>query len=261
LITLGLCKPPQNTQIVHFFYIDIQILQFMMVSARCDSPSTIEELAMKRRLLALGLSFAFSLSVASESKAGLFKRHRGTCCPQQIPACDVVPVDGTVADSTGAGTGTGSGTDTGTATNPPVKTEPIPASNWKEFTSGQGHYRIMFPGTPKATQQTINGTTQFASTMEVGKTGFVTVYWDQPANMVLTLDAAVRAYAGGVRGTIQSDKAIAIGDYPGREVHIHAATPHTIRIYNVKQRWYVVAVSGPIDSGDLRKYLDSFRVD
>jgi hypothetical protein len=137
----------------------------------------------------------------------------------------------------------------------------------KEFSPESGAFTVLFPGTPKTHKQTVGRIDNYAFSAEPGKGQvFLVSYFDLPANVQLTLETSVKAYAGGRKGTISSEKKVLLNDeYPGREAEI--ALPggrvSRLRLFMVKQRQYQLVVEGApefVRSTSADKFLASFRV-
>ncbi len=80
------------------------------------------------------------------------------------------------------------------------------------------------------------------------------------------LDSSRDGAVGNLKGELDSEKDIKLGDYPGREVRIAVDEGKKLfraRVYLVDQRLYQVVVFGTKDaatSKEADKFLDSFQL-
>ncbi|HAA31297.1 MAG TPA: hypothetical protein DCE56_30785 [Cyanobacteria bacterium UBA8553] len=142
--------------------------------------------------------------------------------------------------------------------NPPVQTA---QSIWKPFSSTQGRFTVLMPGTPRHLTLSVN--TQDAGIVNLNmflvernqeSVIYGVGYNDYPISYIQQLnqkkliehaldlgrDAAIR----GSQGSLQSERRISLGGYPGREIrYTRPGGKITItRMYLVKQRLYQVTV-------------------
>jgi hypothetical protein len=151
-------------------------------------------------------------------------------------------------------------------------------AKWKEFTSKEGQFTIMMPGTPKETKSQIPGAnkTPIDLTMvmvDAGKFVHVVAYQDNaqaagsPEQEKQALIIARNAIAARFKGKILSTKDLKLADkYGGMEIQVEIPELHGIyrsRLYLVGKRLYHVTVIGPKEltsTKDSDNYLDSFKV-
>jgi len=141
------------------------------------------------------------------------------------------------------------------------------ADDIKPFTSEKGRFAIAFPGKPKEHKQTVVGIENIAFAVEL-KNGpmYLVSYFDLPVNVSLSPDTSVKAYAGGRKGKLLSQKRLVLDEeYPGREglVELPDGKQSRIRVYIVKQRYYQVVMDGSRDAVASRAadaFFDSFKL-
>jgi hypothetical protein len=151
-------------------------------------------------------------------------------------------------------------------------------TTWKEFESKEGGFSVQMPGPPAEKRQTFN--TQVGSvdarffTVEAdrGSSVFMVVYGDYPEALMATedrnilLDAARDGAVGNIQGTLLSERAISIGDHPGRELQVQSSDGKLalqIRIYLVRNRQYQVVMVSPKSTpstADRDRFFNSFKL-
>jgi hypothetical protein len=149
------------------------------------------------------------------------------------------------------------------------------ADEWKEYKSAEGHYSVLFAGTPQQTTQRMDtkvGKLDAKVTMLAIKDDvfYAVAFVDYPKDAVATakpddlLNGARDGAVTNVNGTLVSEEKITMGGYPGRELKISAPGDLSLsaRIYLVKARLYqtiVVAHKAKENVGDTKKFLTSFK--
>ncbi len=149
---------------------------------------------------------------------------------------------------------------------------------WLEFTVKDGGFAIWMPGEPSAETEVLSTPDGMVAlqgfAIEKTGLGFVVAYGDYPAAAQLNNREVILANAAA--GLLQvareefqeyevtSDRAIALEHYPGKELKLQSSDDRlTLRLYLVKQRLYILAVSqkNPGSSAeDIAKFFDSFRL-
>jgi uncharacterized protein involved in copper resistance len=166
----------------------------------------------------------------------------------------------------------------GTAQGQQQPTQAQQPAAWKEFTSKEGHFKVMMPGTPKEMKSKIPGAKGeiidlTMDMVDAGKFVHVVAYQDnaqaaanaEQEKQALTI--ARNAIAARFQGKILSTKDVKLADkYDGMEVQIEVPQLNGIyrsRLYLVGKRLYHVTVIGPkeLTAGkESDNYLDSFKV-
>ncbi len=144
-------------------------------------------------------------------------------------------------------------------------------AEWKEFTSREGRYSVLMPGTPIET--TLQGNTPAGQVTNhlamafIGGGTLVVNYADLPTlpdKLDDTFWAGIRSdIEAGSKGKVTSEKEISLGSYPGREYEVELAQGGTAKFkaYQVKQRHY--RLTAPVDkvsAEDAQKFFDSFKL-
>jgi hypothetical protein len=146
--------------------------------------------------------------------------------------------------------------------------------NWKEFSSAEGKYKVMMPGTPKETTQASPAGPIKFHTVEEKNGAYVVNFTDitgtasePPEKIDQRLDGARQGAAGNVQGkVVKEDKITLEGKYPGRDIQIELPNDKgliRVRMYFVNGRLYQVMAVGTkswTGSGDVQKFLDSFAL-
>jgi hypothetical protein len=216
---------------------------------------------------ALVFSFVGLILWADHASACPFRCRRSSCGEVVVPACP---------DSAGTPNVTAAPSPTptpmplptpGPNPNPSPSPSPTKPLEFSTFKSDTGRFSVDMPGTPKALKQTINMIDNYAFAIELPQgRAFLVSYFDLPPNLQLTLDTSLKAYAGGRRGTILSQKKVTLNDeFPGVEAQVQLPDGKIsrLRLFMVKQRQYQVVVDGSpefVRSKDADRFLNSFRV-
>lgn len=118
---------------------------------------------------------------------------------------------------------------------PSVQSQPrvlIAQSIWKPFSSQEGGFRVLMPGTPtqeQRTTQTKVGTfpTNTFTVIRENEAGYVVGYLDFPQNIPLNsrnqnqyLTTVATGFAQGSGGRLVSQRNIRVGNLPGKEIRL-----------------------------------------
>jgi hypothetical protein len=151
-------------------------------------------------------------------------------------------------------------------------------TTWSEFSSAEGAFSVLMPGTPTEqtqTQDTELGTIDVHSfTFEQNGVAYLVGYNIFPAAVTeaATPDSMLDGARGGqveaVKGTLMNEEEITLGAYLGRDLEIQiensdGTSSLRSRIFLVGDRLYQVMVVGPkgqSTSPDTTKFLDSFKL-
>jgi len=151
-------------------------------------------------------------------------------------------------------------------------------TTWSEFSSADGAFSVLMPGTP--TEQTQTQDTDLGPidvhmfTIEQGEVAYLVGYNVFPAAVIeaatpaAILDGARDGQVETVKGTLLSEKEITLGAYPGRDLEIQVegsdgASSLRSRLFMVGDRLYQLVVAGPkgqSTSPNTIKFLDSFKL-
>jgi hypothetical protein len=151
-----------------------------------------------------------------------------------------------------------------------------PQAAWKEYVSTEGRFSVLMPGTPS--KQKVS-TKQGADTIEIyivaaeakkGEDSFGVTYADFPEPVVQKTPATVLlegARDGMLKqqsGKLLADRAISLGEYPGREFTIKSGEEKVFaKAILVRRRLYQVVAAVPerrADTKDVDQFLASFKL-
>jgi hypothetical protein len=157
------------------------------------------------------------------------------------------------------------------------KATPTPAE-WQTFTSQNGHFAVLMPGTPKSevdSVKTLIGTVDLHSFMvETDDFAYFVAYGDFPPAFVQSadtdamLDGARDGAVADVNGSLVSERRISVQGFPGRELWIEATVSNQkglaqARMILVGNRFYQVLVVGPKErfaESQAERFLNTFQV-
>ncbi len=150
------------------------------------------------------------------------------------------------------------------------------SAQWINYTSPAGHYSVLVPSQPKLMTQestTPSGAKvpQYIASVEISSVDYMVAYFDYTAANTFSFDKARDGMLANVKGTLQSEKPIKLGRYPGRDVMISANNNGVeflshVKFYDVNKRIYIIQFivsksSQTIETGaNATKFFDSFKV-
>lgn len=148
-------------------------------------------------------------------------------------------------------------------------------STWEEFSSSEGAFSILMPGTPTEQTKTVNTAVgpidAYFFLLERKDIAYMVGYSDYPDTVVqktnpdAILEGARNGAVANVQGKLLNELIISLNGYPGRELKIEpAGGKGTIKakIFIVGNRLYQVMVVTPKEkafSKNVRRFLDSFK--
>jgi len=148
---------------------------------------------------------------------------------------------------------------------------------WKEFSSTEGAFLVLMPGTPTMDKQTastaVGPIDSFTFTLEETDGIYTVSYADYPEDIVRQnepddmLDSVRTGAIGSIEGSrLLNESSILFGEYPGRDLEIEApdgkSTLH-IRAILVDNRLYslmVVSIGKQPSTSDIQKFFESFTL-
>jgi hypothetical protein len=158
------------------------------------------------------------------------------------------------------------------------KTPESAQSEWREFSSRQGGFSVLMPGTPQETTEAkefpIVGKGVIHLFVLANESGvYVAGYLEIPGLAQQSqafcdsfgkgfLKSIGEGTAKGAGGKVVKDTDISFGKDPGKEILIEVpAGLATARAYFIKRRGYqLLAAPSGNDVGNVKKFLDSFKV-
>jgi hypothetical protein len=150
-------------------------------------------------------------------------------------------------------------------------------SIWKPFSSAEGGFTVLMPGTPKPVQQTLNTpngriTLKGFIVQRPNEANYFVIYSDFPSKTIENdsdienlFDGIVEGFKRRTRGEVVSKENITLNDYPGREFKMQLSGTITARsrIYLVNQRLYQLVAITPREQDlpqSIQGFLDSFQL-
>lgn len=146
---------------------------------------------------------------------------------------------------------------------------------WKEFTSKEGGFSVLMPGTPKHTKDNLPAELvqhSFMLQLDGDHVTYLVAYIDYPKpalgsadKIKKRMDVSRDGLVQPMKGKVQDEKTISLKGHPGRSFTTKLPDGGTwpIRIYAVKQRIYQLAVmndKGHGSSKEALKFLESFTL-
>ncbi len=164
---------------------------------------------------------------------------------------------------------------------PPTPAPPPPEGAWKEFTSAEGHFRVVMPGAPEVRQQPMPvpfgpPVTDTVVELRLGPDRYAVNFADFPEPPGPKPPVEVRT--DGMRhwalqrargGRVAGEKAVTLGEHSGRQfdVELRGGGFHLERYYAIDRgthaRLYLLTVAGPgvaRDSEAAARFFASFRL-
>jgi hypothetical protein len=154
---------------------------------------------------------------------------------------------------------------------PPVPPPPPKPIDFRPFTSKDGKFTVLLPGTPEEKHPTVatpfGQARGFSVEVEAGNLSWLVYVLDYPVafpDPQLMLANIANELAGKLKGSIVSKKVLSSKE-PGCEVLIEGPSPSPARcrIYLVNKRVYgllVMGNSGEIKSPEVERFFGSFKV-
>jgi hypothetical protein len=147
---------------------------------------------------------------------------------------------------------------------------------WKEFSSSEGRFSVLMPGTPSEKTSKVNTEVgpvdMFSFRVTQEDSGYDVNYNDYPDAVVEAsdagsmLDGARDGIVSSLQGKLLTEFIISLDGYPGRDIRVEGPDgEHTVRtrLYLVDNRLYQLTVVTPKEdsfSKDVAKFLDSFEL-
>jgi hypothetical protein len=148
-------------------------------------------------------------------------------------------------------------------------------TDWKEFTSKEGHFKVLMPGKPE--HNNLDSVSDFGkgilhmNSAQANGTMYAGNYSDFPEGIKKVpikqvFDSSRDGAVGNLDGKLVSEKDIELNKHPGREILIAVAGGvrlFRVRVYLVDRRLYQVVVFGPKEAANSKeadKFLDSFKL-
>jgi hypothetical protein len=137
-------------------------------------------------------------------------------------------------------------------------------TEWKEFTSSEGNFRVLFPDDPQQQTDAERNLHQFSAT--AGAESYALAYADYSpaADWENLVDRERDSIVNSLGGSVVDEKRTSVGGYPGKWVRfVGQNTSGELTIYFVGQRLYVLHAFAPKSAKrpqGFSEFLNSFRL-
>jgi len=138
--------------------------------------------------------------------------------------------------------------------------------NFTEFSSPEGKFTILMPGTPEKKTQDALGLKLVMYGANVRNGAYAAGYADIPPGTPVDLHGAVDGIAKGQAGKILSEKDVTVEGATAREFEVESTKPkgHVAgRVFVINNRLYQIFAAGSnlrLADADIQKFLDSFKL-
>ena len=137
-------------------------------------------------------------------------------------------------------------------------------SGWKEFTSTEGNFRVLFPENPQ--QQTLSERNLHQFSAAAGSESYGLAYADYPlgTDWENVVNAERDSILNGLGGSVVDEKRTSVEGYPGKFIRfVGQNTSGELTIYFAGQRLYVLHAFAPKSVSrpeNFSTFLNSFRL-
>jgi|SRR5262245_35466405 len=137
---------------------------------------------------------------------------------------------------------------------------------FQEFSSPEGKFSILMPGTPEKKTQTTMGMTVVMFGKDVRNGAYAVGYADIPRNVPTSLSGAVQGIARSHSGKILSEKDYMFEGTKGKEFEVEIPKPKGFisgRVILIKNRLYQMFAMGTnarLSDPDVQKFIKSFKL-
>jgi hypothetical protein len=137
-------------------------------------------------------------------------------------------------------------------------------TEWKEFTSADGNFRVLFPDDPQEKTGTEQNLHQFSTTAGSESYGLVYSDYSPGADWENAVNTERDSIVNGLGGSVVNEKRTSVEGYPGKWIRfVGQNTSGELTIYFVGQRLYVLHAFGPKNAPrpeNFSTFLNSFRL-
>ena len=137
-------------------------------------------------------------------------------------------------------------------------------TGWKEFTSTEGNFRVLFPEDPQ--QQTLSERNLHQFSAAAGSESYGLAYADYPlgTDWENVVNAERDSILNGLGGSVVDEKRTSVEGYPGKFIRfVGQNTSGELTIYFAGQRLYVLHAFAPKSVSrpeNFSTFLNSFRL-
>jgi hypothetical protein len=138
--------------------------------------------------------------------------------------------------------------------------------DFQEFTSPEGKFSILMPGTPEKKTQTTLGLTVVMFGKEVRNGAYAVGYADIPSGVPTSLSGAVQGIARSHNGKILSENDYLFEGTKGKEFEVEISKPkgfisgRVILINNRLYQMFAMGTNARLSDSDVQKFLKSFKL-
>jgi hypothetical protein len=145
------------------------------------------------------------------------------------------------------------------------------AYSWERYTSAEGRFRVLLPGTPVVKTLKEEGAAgsfnQHAVVVPLKQGDFQAAYTDLPSRPLLDFSTVIQIQATNVQhGKVVEEREFTVAGHKGRSYEIEIDKPHQFligRLLLVDGRLYHLMVTGPAlraSSPEVKKFFESFQL-
>jgi hypothetical protein len=137
-------------------------------------------------------------------------------------------------------------------------------TEWKEFTSPEGNFRVVFPETPQQQKGTERNLHQFSATAGAESYGLAYADYSLGTDWESAVNGERDSIVKGFGGSVVDEKRTSVEGYPGKWIRfVGQNTSGELSIYFVGHRLYVLHALAPKRvprPQNFSEFLNSFRL-
>jgi len=137
-------------------------------------------------------------------------------------------------------------------------------TEWKEFTSSDGNFRVLFPDNPQQQTDAERNLHQFSATAGSESYGLEYAYQSPNTDLESAVNGERDSIVNSLGGSVVDEKRTSVEGYPGKWVRfVGQNTSGELTIYFVRQRLYVLHAFAPKSAPrpeNFSTFLNSFRL-
>jgi hypothetical protein len=137
-------------------------------------------------------------------------------------------------------------------------------AGWKEFTSSDGNFRVVFPESPQKQMGTERNLHQFSATVGVESYGLAYADYSPSTDWESAVNAERDSIVNALGGSVVDEKDTSVEGYPGKWIRfVGQNTSGELAIYLVGHRLYSLhafAPNGAPRPENFSTFLNSFRL-
>jgi hypothetical protein len=137
-------------------------------------------------------------------------------------------------------------------------------TEWKEFTSPDGNFRVLFPDNPQQQTVTERNLHEFSATAGAESYGLAYADYSPGTDWENAVNGERDSIVNGLGGSVVDEKRTSVEGYPGKWIRfVGQNTSGELTIYFVGQRLYSLHAFAPKSASrpeNFSKFLNSFRL-